>query len=69
MATYITITIDCDALTSSCVNKHCAHDDGTITWRIDGKHDPLYLQGTVEALKRFADSVKSAVADAEGSAS
>lgn len=58
--TYVTITLNLDDMKPDVVQFHVKHEDGSICWRIDGNHDPIYLSGTPEELRRFAESAMRA---------
>ena len=68
MSSYISVSIDLDSLADNAVNFHCAHDDGQSSYRIDGNHDPIYLHAKLDGLRRFRDSLETAIDAAEAKA-
>lgn len=68
MATYITVSIELSSLSPWAVNHHVTHADGESTWRVDGAHNPVYLRGRIEDLRRFRDSLNAAIEENENKA-
>ena len=46
------------------VTQHCTHDDGRVSWRMDGYPHEIYLIGTLAELQAFGEMVLHAAAEA-----